>query len=311
MTRCIVAGVALAALTTSMGCGSSKQTTGGGSVLQQVADAKRIQDPETRARKLFAIADEQLRVHDSSGAQEALSAADTACQAVTSPATQSRLLAQLAYNYARCKNESSARRALSSARNAADKIKLEKPSDYRSKVYALTGLAQAYHAIRDSNEAVSVLRSAEQVSAQAQSGEPESLRRLQGESLNSVASIYQAIEKPDHGKRVIGQAAELAKELTKPDDRADLLASIAVTQSELKMDEANETFELAEKAAGEIKEQHLQGAALVSIAGKLRRAGRADKATVVLDDAEQVAEKVKDRTFREGLQKEIREARER
>jgi tetratricopeptide (TPR) repeat protein len=309
MTGRVVVWTTLVATAVFTGCGSGNQNTGGGSVLQQIADAKGIQDPEIRARKLLAIADQQLRVQDSSGAQEALSAADTACQQVASPARQSRLLAQLAYNYAKCKSDSAARRALSSARSALDKIKLEKASDYRNKVYALTGLAQAYHALRDTNGAVGALRSAEEVSAQAKSGEPESLRRLQAESLNSVASIYQAIEKPEHAQRAINQALELAKGLTKPDDRADLLASIAVTQVGLKMKEADETFDLAEKAAGEITELHLQATALVSIAGKLDRSGREEKAAAVLDHAEQVTEKVKDRTFREGLEKEIRAAR--
>jgi hypothetical protein len=299
--------IAWAGLGLAAGCGDSQQS-GGGSFLQQVAEAKRIADPEARARKLLTIAGKQVDVQDSSGAQDTLSEAEAACRDVTPPATQSRLLAQVAYRYSRTMNDSAARRAIKSAADAADKIKLEKPADYRNKVLALTDLAQAYHAIRDTNEAVAALRLAENLNTQIKGDQGDSLRRLQVENLNSVASIYQVIEKPEHGQRLAAQALEQAQGLTKADDRADLLATVAVVQSELNMNEADATFELAEKAAGQIAELHLQGAALLAIAAKLARAGRHERAVALLNKADQVADRVKDKAFREGLKKQIREA---
>ena len=106
------------------------------------------------------------------------------------------------------------------------------------------------------------------------------------------------------------QALEFAKGISKPRDRSDMIVSVAALQNSLKQKQAaGETFALAEKAAREIQETYLQGQAFALIAQKLIESGRRGQGVKLLDEADMLAKKVADTSFRKQLEAKLRQVR--
>lgn len=305
--------LSLGLLCGAAGCGGGRGPAGGGrSFPELVKEAQRLSMPSARAARLMDIAAAQRAAQDRSGAEDTLGLARKACEDVAEPADQAKLLAQLALEYARCQNHSTARPVAALAKAAQEKVPLKTTAEYRAAVEVLTGLAETYHALGESNDA---LRSLQQAETLAMEMKPEKnadrLRQLQVEHLIAIASTYQAIDKRGSARQAAAKALELAREMTDPRERGDTLGAVAALQDKLKLSDAEETFELAGKSLQEAQQPLERAHGLVILARNLLEAGRREQATGALNKAEQLADKVKDSRFREELLTAIRKARPR
>jgi tetratricopeptide (TPR) repeat protein len=308
--RSILVLFSFVAFGTFAGCGDSGSSNSGRGFNQQVQDAQRLSSPGLKAARLMDIAAAQRIALDRSGAEDTLGLARKACEATTEPGEQARLLARLGLEYHRCDNKANARHAISAAKSAKDKIARNTSADYRAHVLALTGLAEAFHALGESNDAIGSLRQAEDLTNEMKTEKDvDQLRRAQAENFITIASTYHALDRPEPAKTQSSKALELARQIGNPYERTKSLAEVATLQNRIKLNEADATFELAQKSLEEVKQPRERAHALVAVAQALQRAGQGGQAKKLLDEAEKLADQSPE--FRDELLKKIRAARPR
>jgi tetratricopeptide (TPR) repeat protein len=277
---CMLLGFGLSVLMAVGGCGSSK--SGAIPFQEQVAEAQKETDVESRAKALIRIGYQQGKAKDLVGAEDTLRLAEKDCQSITDAAVQATALAMMADAYVSIGNRAAALKALEPALAAAAKI-----AEPESKARTLARVGQSQGAAKDTTAAAATLKSAEELAAKVDD--------VQGRVLVycAVAGACHKFGQSDQRDRVFGVALEYAKSLDDIKKRSMVMAEVAAKQGELDQRKtAAKTFDLALATTAKIEEPFFRAYAMGDVAERLSKAGFHARAHEVLAQAERVAEKV-------------------
>ena len=308
----VIATLLTGLLIVSAGCGGDEEAppASGKSFSDLVAEAQRDTIPVRRARRLVEIGQQQHDAADVSGAQNTWRQARLSCAEVKEPASRARAYALLALSYAKGGMDSNAKLSIEEATKAVAEIPTDELAGLMSKIDAVAEVAKAQGAAGDRNGAVLALRDAEKLVDQiAEGDDPDLAASRRSEVLNAVAVAYFRIERQQDCQRLLEESQKLAEAIGKTRGRADAVAALAMAQHQADPEAAAATFDRAIEIARQIEDELSRGHGLTDIAIKLQQVRRGNQADQLLQEAESVAEKVKDSGLRKGLMEKIYKAR--
>lgn len=294
--RFATCGVVLVGGFTLAGCGGG--STEGPSLAAQHQAAKKEVDPNLRAKKLVAVALQQLKAGDSAGSDASLAEAMQAASEMKEPAAKAGTLNSVADAIGRSGNLADAKKQLRAARGAADEVE-----DLPTRIPLLARSAEILaQRLEDAAGAMDILKEAEKLAGQIE--DPADKVAAQ---LRVVGGFYVAKGTGDV-ERLGAVAVEGARALTEPRKKSEALADAGgVMRRAGQVAEAATLFGESESAAETIEDANSRGYALVHVATRRLTAGDKDDAAKTIKAAELTAEKVTDRAMREELTKKVRE----
>lgn len=286
------------------GCGGSSKK-GGSDVpfRKQVANAVKEPLAHVRAKMLIKIGYQQGKAGDRSGSEDTMRLAKAACEKVADPEVQAGVFAYLAEAEAKLGHRSEAREAVTSARQSAEKVE-----EKQVKAQTLARVGRALGTLKNADgepeteEAVEILKTAEQLAA--------GLENVSGRTLVlcAVAGSYQRIGQPAEADRVFAAAREVAEKIEDARKRCDAIAAIAASQGEMKekREAAEKTFESALEIAAKIEDFYSRTYAMADIAEKLSKAGFHAKTHEVLQEAEDLTQKIPEPDMQKRILERVR-----
>ncbi|WP_425618548.1 hypothetical protein NA78x_002257 [Anatilimnocola sp. NA78] len=290
--------VAVACLLCSLGgCG------GGGkkepSLDAQLKKAHAESDSGRKARLLAGLGEKQLKAGDVIAGDGTLNAALEAASSVEDPASKANSLIYVGQAFGRAGKTTESKKALREAAKS-----LEAVDDPGSKANAFAELGAASGTLlKNPDQAADYLKSAEAAADKID------VPAIKAGVFGKIYIAYQKNERPTEADATLTKAKAFAKEQASPKDQVECLAEIGDALSKAKKtDDASTFFNDAEKTAGDIKEDDARGYAYLSLARKLKQAGRGEEARQALSKADDAALKIKDGSIRQPLIADIQAA---
>ena len=264
-----------------VGCGGLSGS-GGIPFREQVAEAQKQTDAESRVRRLIDIGQQQGTAYDRVGAAETLELARADCEAIADVEVRTDMLTQLARTQAGIGDRAAARQAIESAKATIAGVKQEE-----TKILLLTRVARAQGAVGDYSHGSVTLKLTKALAAEVED--------VQGRTLSycAIAGAYHAFHQSDDRDRVFDTAIRYVRSVADPKKHCRALAEIAAKQAELNdIGAATDSFNQALAMADEIENPYFRAYVLSEVAERLSNAGFRIKAHRVLARAEIAAEMV-------------------
>jgi len=280
-----------------VGCG------GGGkkepSLDAQLKKAHAETDNGRKARLLAGLGEKQLKAGDVIAGEGTLNAALEAASAVEDSASKANSLIFVGQAMGRAGKVTESKKALREAAKS-----LEGVDDPGSKANAFAELGTASGTLlKNPDQAAEHLKNAENAADKIE------IPAIKAGAYGKIYVAYQKTDRPTEADATLAKAKAFAKEQTSPKDQVECLAEIGDALSRAKKtDEASTFFTDAEKTASDIKEDDLRGYAYLSLARKLKQAGRGEEARQALSKADDAALKIKDGSIRQPLIADIQAA---
>lgn len=285
------------------GCGGSGEKSNEAPFHQQLEQAKREPNAESRARRLIALARRQVAARDLAGARDALLPAAAAAAEVSDPISRANLLVQLARAQLEAGQDSEARKTLSAAKETAAAI-----DEAMFRASALADIGQAYAAQNRPGSAAAALEEAQQTLEEVPGDDDSLLRHQRFQTLANIARGYHAAGEPATAETIVQQALKEADELADARQAARGRAVVARALVQMKQaDQAQQVFERALEKARQIEDSLQRAYALLEIAVELRGAGRAGEARTALAEAESAGDQVPQKDLRDEIYRRIRD----
>jgi tetratricopeptide (TPR) repeat protein len=287
-------------LVVATGCGGGDDKSGGsgGSFQKRYDSAMKEKNPDQQARKLLKLAYDQEQGKDSAGAKQSLKSATSAAEKVTDPLGRSAIYTQLASTQAKLDNPADARSALRIAKKAIDEL-----DSVETQASSLCAVAEVEGVrLKKPDDAVDTLRGVEKMAAKVE--DPLGQARV----LASAAATYGKVGEKKDAARVLESALALAQAVEDPVQRADAMTLVAKAQTGMKQTGAAvDTLNLATESARTIQNKYGQALALADIAEALSKAGQAAEAHKLLEEADKVADSIREPDLQQQAMKRVRE----
>jgi tetratricopeptide (TPR) repeat protein len=287
----------LMAILLVVGCGGGESEP---SLSEQYAAALKVSNPASRATDLIKVAKKQIEAKDRAGADRSLAAAVSAGNSADEPRKQAEILLRVVDAYTELGKETEAEDLLKDIAKMANKI-----DDPAKRVAVLGDLAVALERNGQKDNAKLNLGAA----ASAAKTLPDPIKR--SIALREIAAAYFELGDLESGNALVQTAIETAKSLEGTRAQVDELVALAdILQKVKETDKAKELLAEAETLTEQINEEDYdtRGYALLGIAKVKIKIGEKADATKLLGAAEKAAKGISNRTEKERLLKQIREA---
>lgn len=278
-------------LLASLGCGGEEPApaAGGGSGFQaELAAARAETNADQRVNLLISLADRQRQANDVTGAETTLGVAVDSAKEISDPHARAARQASVAMAYGRGGSLTDAKRVAGMAQESAAQV-----TDAAERLNVLILVADAQARAKDRNGAVKTIRDAESLLETIPADEDEdTATRRRIERWLGIAKVQSNLGRTEDVDRLLASVQQKIDGITNPRRKCDALAMLAAAQFAMESPAAETTLQAATDVARGMEEPISKAHALCALYEHWRDAGRAEKASAALLEAEQVVEQI-------------------